>query len=306
MVNHISDLIKKLKLAGQKTQVLQRDRFQRSLLSLNILSERSRVEQHDMALDLTHILEGSGTIEQNGQIKNKSFRSEYEWRGDKLENSVKTKVASGDFLIIPAGVPHTTYPTKNQSLVYLTYKQYLTDYNDSEKISEELKKKIRDVKGIIMDVDGTMTDGKVLVNEKGEESASFSRIDSLALLPWQGTRGKVGIISREDVSIATMRANKLQIDCMQGQRDKLAAARKMVKGWGLSLKEVCFIGDDVNDITLLKTIGLSACPADAQPQVLQIADLVVPAKRGEHVIRKLLDLIFLVQLGKYPDRYERS
>ncbi len=305
-VEFISDLVKSLEASGGKTLVLQRDSFSRPLVSLNRATQPTKVEIHEMAADIVYVVRGIGTIETGSDVVDRTFRSLFEWRGTEINNSQKQRVGTGDFLTIPAGMAHQTIPRRGEPLIYLTTKRYLADYWDEERLPEELNEKIKRIKGLIMDVDGTMTDGKVWVNQEGVESVAFSRIDSLALLPWQGLGRHVGIISRETVPIIAHRAEKLKLTYVHGILDKVAAAKQMAKDWGLDLEEVCYIGDDVNDLPLMRVVGLSACPSDAQPQVLKEVGLVVPAKRGEHVIRKLLDLIFLVQLGKYPDEYERK
>lgn len=301
----IENLKKQVSQSDQNYLVLQRDRFQRPVISINIKSGLPNAEQHDLAQDITHILEGDGTLILGGQLKNKRLSTFYEWRADGIEKGTKTNLLAGKIIKIDPGIPHQIIPDK--SITYITYKNYFGDYLEpQEKFDPELLEKIRNIKGLIMDVDGTMTDGKVLVNDKGEEFASFSRIDSLALLPWQGMGNFAGIISREEVSIASARAAKLKIDCVQNIQDKLKASEKMIEGWGLDYSQICFIGDDVNDLPLLKKVGFSACPKDAQPQILDSVDLVIPQKRGGHVIRKLLDLIFQVQLGQYPESYENT
>ncbi|MBI2011714.1 HAD hydrolase family protein [Candidatus Daviesbacteria bacterium] len=306
MVINPSSLLKDLNKNNLKSKVIQSDKFGRAFLALNRITQTGKVEQHDQASDITFILQGEAKLEKDGEIEDKTLRSLHEWQGTKIKNGRYLAVKKGDLLIIEPGSPHRFIITRSSQLVYLTFKKYLSDYIEIEKLDPNLIEKIKKIEGIIMDVDGTMTDGKVLVNDQGEEFASFSRIDSLALLPWQGMGKKVGVISREEISIASARAKKLKINCVQNIKDKLQAAEKMIKAWKLSWDQVCFIGDDVNDISLLQKVGFSTCPKDAQPQVLEVVDLVLPKKRGDSVIRELLDLIFLVQLGKYPEVYERE
>lgn len=303
---NLSKTLKELTTKNLKTCVIQYDQFGRPLVMLNRLKTPSFVEQHDLATDITQIISGSGTIVLGGEIVGKFLKSEHEWHGKNLKGKTMIKLKKDDIIIIDAKTPHQTIPTINNPLVYLTTKQYLKDYSKPSKLEQNLRDKINKIKGLIMDVDGTMTDGKVWVNNQGEEFASFSRIDSLALLPWQGIGKQAGIISREKVSIATARATKLKIDCIQDTKDKVASAKKLLKKWNLNWDEICFVGDDVNDLKLLEKVGFSACPSDSEPQLLSSVDYVVPAKRGEHVIRLLLDLIFKIQLGKLPNIYETT
>ncbi len=297
MIDNLSKLTKVIQKNGKKTMVLKTDRFGRPLLSLNLAKKPLKVEQHDMAVDLSYIISGSGILEKGGEIEEKTFRSIHEWRGTNLINPEKIVVKKGDMITINSGIPHRLAP--KQALSFITYKNYLSDYIESEKLSADLKKKIKNIKGIIMDVDGTMTDGKVWVNQDGEEFASFSRIDSLGLEQMQKANFKIGMISKEKVSIATARAKKLKIECFIGIDDKISQAHKLIERWKLNFSEVCFIGDDINDIPLLKKVGFSTCPNDAHPLVLTTVNLILPKKRGDHVIRNLTDLILIIQQSNY-------
>ncbi len=292
---NISRLVKQLRSSNQKSLILRSDQLGRPLTTLNYLIDAGKVEQHDLAVDITHILEGEGILESDGKILEKIFSSPHEWRGEALGGCSKTGLKPGMIVTIEAGVPHRTIPRKGKPLVYMTFKQYLDDYLMLEKFDLTIVAKIAKVKALIMDVDGTMTDGKVAINAQGEEFASFSRIDSMGIGQLQKANFKVGMISKEKVSIATARAEKLKIDCYIGIEDKVAQAHKLISSWGIPMGQVCFIGDDVNDLLLLKEAGLSTCPGDAHPFVLKVVDFVLPQKRGNHVIRELTDLILSVQ-----------
>lgn len=299
MAEHIiSELVAKLSKTGQKSLVLEHDRFGRPSISLNRLTQPSKVEQHDMATDVIHILEGAGTYQRGGTIEGKLWRSQYEWRGTSLTETEEVRLGPGLILTTPAGIPHKTLPEGKDPLIYLAFKQYHSDYPMTEALSDELRERIQNIKGILMDVDGVMTDGKVWVNERGEESVSFSRIDSIGRKRLQERGIKLAMISHERVVIAKFRAKKLRIDCFNGIDDKKLTADKITKKWKLSLDEICFIGDDINDLDLLQRVGLSVCPSDASVEVLQSVDLVLPKKRGNHVLRELFDLIYQIQ---YPE-----
>lgn len=292
---YLSDTIEQLKSKELKTEVFHFDSRGRPLVMLNWITSPTKVEVHDLAVDITQIISGRGILQIGGEIVGKKFRSAGEWRGLRLKNSENVILGTGKVVVIPAGTPHQTSPEKGEDLIYLTYKHYLTDNILTEALNDQLKAKISRIKGLIMDVDGTMTDGKVLVNEHEEEFAVFSRLDGMGIELWQKFGYRAGIISKEKVSIATARAKKLQIDCHQGVEDKLSQAKELVRNWGLGLNQVCFVGDDVNDVELLKKVNFSACPSDAQPEVLRVVDFVLSSKRGQHVIRELTDLILSVQ-----------
>lgn len=291
----LDKLIDGLKASNRKTYVIEKDSFGRSVVSLNIGLDGGKVEVHAYAEDLIYVISGSGTLESNGLLKDITFRSIGEFRGMKLSNSVKKQLKPGFVYKVGANVPHRIVPQNDGELVYLVYKNYLSDYLDSEKIDPILLSKLRGIKALILDVDGTMTDGKVLINSDGEEFASFSRIDSWGLKQLQERGIKIAMISYEKVSIAQARGKKLKIPVFNDIKDKVRQSERIIHEWGVSFDEVCFVGDDVNDLPLLKIVGVSTCPSDAQPEVRSIVNFILPRKRGENAVRFLTDLLIATQ-----------
>lgn len=301
----IKELVKQLREQDKKTAVISSDQYKRTLVALNRIVTSGKAEVHDFAEDITKIISGKGVHQFGGELVDRTFRSFGEWRGDRVYGFLERKLKRGDILITPAGIPHRTIPKEGIELIYLTTKNYLNAYWPSlDVFPPGLVNKLKNIKGVILDADGTMTDGKVWVNDKGEEFAAFSRVDSMSVHPWKAMGNKIGVISREDNSIIVVRAKKIKVDCVHGVRDKIVAAKEILEKWKLSFDQVAYIGDDVNDLEVMKKCTLSASPSDAQPQVLKIVDLVIPAKRGDHIIRKFFDLLLEVQSGKLPEKYE--
>lgn len=291
----INLLEKSLRSSGDKTIVLERDRFGRPLISLNLVTESGRFEIHDKTHDLIHVLSGYGSLEMGGTILDRTLRSIGEWRGTKSTGQKRNRIAQGDIIPIKAGIPHRIIVPKGGTILFMAVKNYIEDFTDFQKLDDKLSIKFRRIKGLLMDVDGTMTDGKVLINDKGEEFASFSRIDSWGLKQLQEAGFLLGMISFEKISIAQSRGKKLNIPVFNDIKDKVAQANEIINNWGISMEEVCFIGDDVNDIPLLEKVGLSVCPMDARPQVVSTVDVVIPKRMGENVIRELADLLIAAQ-----------
>lgn len=151
------------------------------------------------------------------------------------------------------------------------------------------------IKLLISDVDGVLTDGGMYYSENGDELKKFNTRDGMAfqLLREHGIR--TAIITSEDTKMVERRAMKLRIDFLkQGKRNggKLEAAKEICKELGISLSEVAFVGDDVNDIELLEQVGFAFCPADAAENVKSIYGIeVLPSKGGEGVMRDLWGML---------------
>jgi len=155
------------------------------------------------------------------------------------------------------------------------------------------------VKAIALDVDGVLTDGAVWWGPNGEEWKRFCFADIMGLSLARKAGLIVGLISGEDSPQIDRLAAKLSIpfvakDC----KDKAAALRRFAEQFQLSLADVCFMGDDVNDLGALAMAGLSAAPADARPAILQVCAFVAQAKGGNGAVRELVDALLAGKLEK--------
>jgi len=154
---------------------------------------------------------------------------------------------------------------------------------------------VSDIKLLLCDVDGTLTDGGMYYGEDGNEYKKFNTRDGMGLQLLQRQGVKVGIVTSENTRIVENRARKLGLDYLrQGARDggKLAAAREICQEMGITLQQVAYIGDDVNCLALLQAVGWAACPADACEQVLNISGIHVLQRRGgDACVREWIDLV---------------
>jgi N-acylneuraminate cytidylyltransferase len=151
---------------------------------------------------------------------------------------------------------------------------------------------IPEIKMFFTDCDGCLTDGGMYYSEYGDELKKFNARDGMgfALLRQKGII--TGIITSENVKLNQRRAEKLKLDILEaGCKDKARAVEKICQERGIDIKNVLYIGDDINDIELIKKAGFGCCPADAMPQVREVADFVTKAKGGEGVIRELAEMI---------------
>lgn len=156
---------------------------------------------------------------------------------------------------------------------------------------------LNNIKLFITDIDGVWTDGGMYYDQGDNEWKKFNTSDSAGVLFLKLLEIKVAIITGEETQIVTRRAKKLKIqDCFQGVKDKVGVAEKLLEKYGLDWSEVAYIGDDINDIKLLKKTGLSACPASAPAYVKSRVDWVLTKNGGEGVFREFVET-FLQQIG---------
>lgn len=151
--------------------------------------------------------------------------------------------------------------------------------------------RFRQLKLIVADFDGVMTDNRVLVNEDGMEAVFCNRSDGLAVELLRERGIDVIVISKETNRVVAARCEKLGIAIHHGINDKLELLKKIIKERKLGRHEVCYVGNEVNDIECMKAVELSVAPADSHQSVLKIASLVTKARGGEGVIREISDSI---------------
>lgn len=150
-----------------------------------------------------------------------------------------------------------------------------------------------DIRLLLTDVDGTLTDGGMYYTDQGDAMKRFNARDGMGLQLLQRAGVKVGIVTSETTGIVQARARKLGLDFLaQGARDggKVEAAREICSKMGIGMEQMAYIGDDVNCLDMLRAAGLPACPCDAAPQVLELPGiLVMTRKGGDGCVRELCD-----------------
>jgi 3-deoxy-D-manno-octulosonate 8-phosphate phosphatase (KDO 8-P phosphatase) len=148
------------------------------------------------------------------------------------------------------------------------------------------------IKAIALDVDGVLTDGTFWLFPGQEPSKRFSFADVMGISLGRKAGLLFALISGEGGALLDQFAAKTGItDVYAGCKDKAAALGDFAGRHGLALSEVCFMGDDVNDLPAMALAGLAAAPAGAQPAVCQRAALVTRRRGGEGAVRELIDLI---------------
>lgn len=148
-----------------------------------------------------------------------------------------------------------------------------------------------DYKLLIMDVDGTLTEGKIYIGRDGEIMKAFDVKDGYGIaciLPKVGI--KPVIITGRESKIVEQRAKELKIlELHQGVADKLSKLKYVAEKYNITFDKIAYIGDDVNDLECMQWCGLSACPADAVQEVLEQADYVCKAQGGRGAVREFID-----------------
>jgi 3-deoxy-D-manno-octulosonate 8-phosphate phosphatase (KDO 8-P phosphatase) len=168
---------------------------------------------------------------------------------------------------------------------------------------------MRPLKAIALDVDGVLTDGGVWWGPDGAEWKRFSYADIMGVSLARKAGLTVTLISGEDSELVDRFAQKLNLaDITKGCKDKAAALRAFADRHGLDVSEICFMGDDVNDLAAMKLAGLAAVPADARPAARSYADIVTLAAGGNGAVRELVDMILAgqVQASQVPHLQPKS
>jgi 3-deoxy-D-manno-octulosonate 8-phosphate phosphatase (KDO 8-P phosphatase) len=155
--------------------------------------------------------------------------------------------------------------------------------------SRSFKDKAGDIRLLVLDVDGVLTDGKLYLGVT-EELKAYSARDGLGITLARSAGLQIAIITGRKSESVSRRAVELRIDhLIQGHADKLAACNTLLGDLKLDLKNVCFVGDDLIDLTLLKKCGLACCPADACSQVIDCADFVSQKNGGAGAVREIIE-----------------
>jgi YrbI family 3-deoxy-D-manno-octulosonate 8-phosphate phosphatase len=148
------------------------------------------------------------------------------------------------------------------------------------------------VRFAVFDFDGVFTDNRVWTNERGEESIACWRGDAHGLRRLTEVGVEHLIISTEVNAAVGARARKIRAECLQGVEDKLPVLEEEVARRGLTLEETAFVGNDVNDASCLGAVGLPVVPADAWPEVVPLARLVLTRPGGHGCVREFCDAVW--------------
>lgn len=148
------------------------------------------------------------------------------------------------------------------------------------------------IKLIVLDVDGTLTDGRLYVDEEKNFQKSFDVKDGFAIVNWIKFGGIVGIITGKSSEIVERRAKELGItEVHQGVKNKSKKLKEILDKYKLSFGETAYIGDDLNDLGVITKVGFSASPIDAVDEVTERVDYVATKKGGCGAVREVIEKI---------------
>jgi len=157
---------------------------------------------------------------------------------------------------------------------------------------------LEDIEVFIFDFDGVLTNNLVHLDSQGNEWVSCSRADGLAFDALRKLNKTVYILSTEKNQVVTARANKLQIQVIQGVSDKSKIMKELADKKNFNLDKVLYLGNDLNDYYAMKLCGFSACPSDSHKKITSISNIVLKASGGNGVVRELLEEVLGLNLLK--------
>ncbi|MCV9884485.1 KdsC family phosphatase [Metabacillus halosaccharovorans] len=156
---------------------------------------------------------------------------------------------------------------------------------------------INNIKLIILDVDGVLTDGKLLIGSDGIEYKTFNVKDGMGISVARYAGIKFAIITGRRSEAVSIRAKELGIDYVfQGISDKKEILIKLMNDLNVSKEEICYMGDDLNDLPIIQEVGLSYAPNDAVEVVKEKVSVVTEANGGHGAVREMIESIIKGQL----------
>ena len=171
-------------------------------------------------------------------------------------------------------------------------------------MNQKVRKRIKKIKLIATDVDGVLTDGGMYYSSKGDILKKFHARDGMAVSILKKNTIPTVIITKERNQIVKKWSSKMNIDKLfDGVKNKEEIVSKLCKSYGLSENNIAYIGDDVNDLEILKKTGFAATPKDGNMEVKKIVDYICKNRGGEGVLREICDLIISIKFGKKRKLY---
>jgi 3-deoxy-D-manno-octulosonate 8-phosphate phosphatase (KDO 8-P phosphatase) len=160
----------------------------------------------------------------------------------------------------------------------------------------ELAERCRAIELLVTDVDGVLTDGRIVLDDHGVETKHFHVRDGLAFSLWHRAGKQSAILSGRKAPAVNLRAADLKIaHVFLGHEQKETALRTLITELRLSPRQVCYVGDDLPDLPALLAVGLAACPVDAAAEVKSVAHLITQARGGYGTIREIVEVILKSQ-----------
>ncbi len=164
------------------------------------------------------------------------------------------------------------------------------------KVTGELQARLAEVEMMVFDVDGVLTEGGIFYVDTGAEGKMFDVKDGLGIRVAGSAGLKTAIMTGRSSRVVERRARDLRmLDVLQRVADKAAALRRLAEEKRMSLARIAFMGDDLNDREAMRAAGVSIAPADAVPEIKEIADLVTDARGGKGAARQAVEAVLKAQ-----------
>jgi len=171
-------------------------------------------------------------------------------------------------------------------------------------MKKEIRDKIKSIKLVATDVDGTLTDGGMYYTVKGDIMKKFHARDGMGVNLLKRRNVPTVLITKEMNPITKKWAKNMNIKKVyDGIKEKEKLLKPLCSEFKIKPEEICYIGDDVNDVELIKNVGLSACPADAEDIVKKESDIILSVTGGKGALREIVDLILAVKFSKEKKIY---
>ena len=156
----------------------------------------------------------------------------------------------------------------------------------------KLEDRCRNIELVLSDVDGVLTSGGIVFDNQGIESKEFHVRDGLGIQLWHRAGFRFGILTARTSHIVRLRAVELGIDIVrQGFEDKLQVAQQIVAQQGLQMEQVCYIGDDLTDLPVIRRVGLGVAVSDAAQEVRMVAHWTTTTPGGRGAVRELIETL---------------
>jgi 3-deoxy-D-manno-octulosonate 8-phosphate phosphatase (KDO 8-P phosphatase) len=161
-----------------------------------------------------------------------------------------------------------------------------------------MKLLFKSIQAFIFDFDGVLTNNLVYTSQTGNESVLSSRADGLAFDVLRKLEKPTYILSTENNPVVTIRANKLKIPVRKGVSDKVRAIKELADENHYNLKNILYVGNDLNDYLAMQLCGYRVCPADSHPKIKHISDICLNSNGGNGVVRELLEEVLEIDFIK--------
>jgi 3-deoxy-D-manno-octulosonate 8-phosphate phosphatase (KDO 8-P phosphatase) len=168
-----------------------------------------------------------------------------------------------------------------------------------------VQKKLDTIKLLVLDVDGVLTDGTILLDSRGRESKLFSIIDGHGIKMWKRAGLKIAFLSGRKSAPTARQAKELAVDfCLNGRRDKLKGLKELIKMSKIPAGRIAYVGDDLPDLPVMRRVGFSAAVVNAVDEVKRSADYVTKQKGGRGAAREVIEYI-LKKTGRWNGLVKR-